>query len=129
MAKQRHIVSNNEIMSFNWTREAMVGKEMSLDELKKQLKRLTYSPAMSFVQAITGGENPPIIHVKRGCYVFNPKPVHIDRLRKVWDDYRKTRTKQTTEHIATTAEIQTAIKLLKDNGYRVLKQITKYEEV
>lgn len=129
MAKRRHIVSNNEIMAFNWTREAMVGKEMSLDELKKQLKKLTYSPAMNFLQAITGGENPPIIRVRRGCYVFNPKPVHIDRLRKVWDDYRKAGAKSSTEHVTTAAEIQAAIKLLKDNGYRVLKQITKYEEV
>lgn len=133
---KRHEVTDNEIKALNWTRESMVGKEMNPEELRTQLKKLGYNTNGNFLTSITSGENPPIIRVSRGKYVFNPKPIHIDRLKKVWADYAAygngPRNKLETKHVDYSnpnPAIEAAITLLKKHGYKIMKPELKYTEV
>ena len=91
-----------------------------------------YCTSGIFIKAITNGVNPPVIKVARGRYVFNPQPVHIDRLQQVWKDYRvngKNRPAKSVDARELESAINRAIALLKNNGYKVLKPTTQYEEV
>lgn len=127
---KRHEVTESEIQAFNWTRESMVGKEMNLEGLREQLKKLQYKPNGNFIAAIISGENPPIIRVNRGKYVFNPKPVYIDRLKTVWNNYtdRCNSNRKNNTPVAKIS-IEDAIAVLKQHGYRVLKPKVEYEEI
>lgn len=143
-ANKRHEVTENEIQAFNWMRESMVGKEMNPEGLREQLKKLQYKPNGNFILAITSGENPPIIRVSRGKYVFNPKPVYIDRMKKVWKDYadygnKKSENKSDKPVIihksfklltgVTDENVLSAINLLKEKGYKIYRPKVEYEEI
>lgn len=82
---------------------------------------------------------------KRG-YTFSYKPVFIEKLKnihnevvKTWNYYnrhqnmKKKAPKETVtpvvEEVQIVTPIEAAIKLLKDNGYRVFKTIINYQEV
>ena len=82
---------------------------------------------------------------KRG-YTFSYKPVFIEKLKsihnevvKTWNHYnrnqnmKKNAPKETVtpivEEVQIVTPIEAAIKLLKDNGYRVFKTVINYEEV
>lgn len=130
--KKRHEVTESEMCALNWKREAMVkaGKDMSPAELKEVLQNLNYATSGNFIKCITSGENPPIIRVSRGRYAFNPKPIHIDRMRKVWHDYCfYGRNRPDKDSKTLSLDISRAITLLKSQGYKVLKPVTQYEEV
>ena len=129
MSKKKHEVTENEIQAFNWTRESMAGKEMSISELRHKLESLNYSSHPTFIRAISSGVNPPIIRVSRGRYVFNPKPVYIDRLKKVWADYVTNKRPENEDKKVDGISIEKAIAILKTNGYKILKPITEYKEV
>lgn len=90
-----------------------------------------YATSGNWIKCICDGENPPFIRVSRGQYVFNPKPVYIERLQTVWDAYANYG-KRSSSHLdekQLKLDINNAIKLLKNLGYRVLKPVTQYEEV
>lgn len=126
--KERHEVTEDEIKGINWSRESMVGKEMTIAEAKDWLRKINLPNNPNFFSHMTKGVNPPLVRVKRGIYVVNPKPIHIDRMKKVWQDYANCgKVKKMT--ITQTADIDNAIKLLKDNGYKVFKPIVEYKEV
>lgn len=127
-----HIVDKAEIAKFNEEREKLFATELSLDQLKAILHNMGYCTSGIFIKAITNGVNPPVIKVARGRYVFNPQPVHIDRLQQVWKDYRvngKNRPAKSVDARELESAINRAIALLKNNGYKVLKPTTQYEEV
>lgn len=126
--KERHEVTESEITAINWSRESMIGKEMTVAEAKDWLRKMNLPDNPNFFSCIAKGVNPPLVRVKRGIYVVNPKPIHIDRMKKVWQDYADYgKVKQKT--ITQPADIDNAIKLLKDNGYKVFKPIVEYKEV
>lgn len=127
-SKKRHEVTNTEIKAFNWARESIVGKEMSATELKDFLKNLKYATSGNFIKCITSGENPPIIRIRRGVYTVNPKPVFIDRLKKVWQDYGfygRNRI-DSTDDVQLKLDISRAITLLKSQGYKIQKPVIQY---
>jgi hypothetical protein len=130
-SKKRHEVTENEMRALNQRREALLGQELSTDKLKTTLKSLGYATSGNFVKCMTSGENPPIVRVRRGTYVFSLKPIHVERMRKVWHDYCFYGRNRVDSADATQLKlyISRAIALLKQQGYRVLKPITKYEEV
>ena len=131
-SKKKHVVSDNEITALNWKRESMAQQTMDLTQLKDVLKSLGYCTSGNFIKCITSGENPPIIRMERGKYVFNPKPIHIDRLKKVWDDYcyyGRNRVNKNTDEAQLKLDISRAIALLKQNGYKVYKPTIRYEEI
>lgn len=130
--RQSHQVTEQESVRFNNRREKEQGLEFSRKAIKDILKELDYPTTDTFLQAMTSGPNTPIIRVKRGKYVFNPKPVFKDRLTTVWLDYSRfansSRTNKPKEQVEA-FDINVIIKFLKARGYRILKPETKYVEL
>jgi len=132
MKKEHHIVDEQEIRRFNLRRENENGKTYSLEEFKVLLNKMGYATSGNLIKCMVSGENPPFIRMRRGLYCFNPNPVHISRLQKVWDDYGYiwiNRIASNPVKKQLELDVNRAIKLLKDLGYKVLKPITQYEEV
>ena len=123
------IITESDHIAFNMLREARVTKEYKRDEMRKLLKTdLNYPGSDQFLMAITGGVNPPVIKVRRGIYMFNPKPVYKDRLQTVFSEYAKT-IKSETARNSKKISIEEAILVLKNAGYKVLKPVTQFEEI
>ena len=99
--------------------------------MRQELKVLGYVNHGTFLKAMTNGVNPPIVKPKRGVYCFSPKPVFIERLQTVWDEYTKIANprKYKSDKCEEVVSIETAIKVLKEAGYKVLKPVTQYEEI
>lgn len=130
--KTHHVVDEQEIMRFNMYRENNKGKEFSLEEFKTLLNKMGYATSGNLIKCMVNGVNPPFIRVSRGKYAFNPKAVYIERLQKVWDDYGyigRNRMASNPDKKQLELDVNRAIKMLKDLGYKVLKPITRYEEV
>jgi len=125
--KKPHIVDDQEILRFNWKRENLKGKELSRKELEKVLESLNYNVCPLLISSIVSGVNPPVIRVSRGRYVFNANPVYKERLQTVFT--RKKKVQQGKDKDVLERHIQSAIALLKRNGYKIFKQKTEYEEV
>lgn len=126
---RKHQVDDQEVMRFNLRREEFKGRNFTLEEFKGILRKMGYSANAKFITCITSGENPPFVRIQRGKYTFNPKPVYIQRLQTVWNEYGKVGQNCKTECSASANEIANAIKLLKSQGYRVLKPVTEYKEI
>lgn len=129
--KKHHIVDDQEIKRFNLRRENENGKTYSLPEFKELLHKMGYSSNGNLIKCMVSGENPPFIRLERGKYGFNPKPIYIQRLQKVWDEYAyigRNRMAQNPDQKQLELDVNRAIKLLKDLGYKVLRPITKFEE-
>lgn len=129
---KKHVVTNEETTHFNFFRENMKGKECSRSEMMKQIReKLGYKVWGGLFKSLSDGVDPPIIRIRRGVYVVNPKPVYKDRLQLVFDslesDNKKYQNKRSESQMQTS--IAEAITLLKNNGYKVYKQIIKYEEI
>ena len=125
----KHQVDEQECIRFNWKRDNCKGKEYSRAELVNLMKELGYPIAQQFLTCITRGVNPPIVRIERGKYRFPKEPVHILRLQKVWDDYGMVGRKRTKQVEISEMAVKEAIKMLKNAGYKILKPVTKYEEV
>ena len=129
--KKHHVVDEQEIKRFNLRRENENGKTYNLEEFKVLLNKMGYATSGNLIKCMVNGENPPFIRIQRGKYCFNPKPVHIARLQKVWDEYGyigRNRMAQNPDQKQLELDVSRAIKLLKDLGYKVLRPITKFEE-
>lgn len=129
---KKHVVTDEEITHFNLFRENMKGKECSRSEMMKQIReKLGYKVWDALFKSLSDGVNPPIIRIRKGVYVVNPKPVYKDRLQLVFDslasDNKKYQNKRDKSQMQ--ISITEAITLLKNNGYKIYKQIIKYEEV
>lgn len=125
--KKPHIVDDQEILRFNWKRENLKGKELSRKELEKVLESLNYNVCPLLISSIVSGVNPPVIRVSRGKYIFNSSPVYKERLQTVFT--RKKKVQQGKDKEVLEKHIQSAIALLKRNGYKILKRNISYEEV
>lgn len=127
MKKQRKQVDEQEIVRFNLMREKCYSKTYNKEDMKSILKQLGYSSCI--LRFMTKGENPPIVQIKRGMYQFSGKPIFIQRLQTVWDEYIR-RNKQPKQSKPTQQmNIADAIALLKKEGYKILKQVIQYEEI
>lgn len=135
MANERqrthHEVDDQELIRFNSRREiaAAKGTVFNPKELREVMRMFGYPQNSKFKTCITHGENPPIIHVKRGQYAFNPNVVHIERLKLVWKEYEAYGKPNEAEKASKERAIQDAITLLRDNNYRVLKLQVREEWV
>lgn len=130
--KTHHVVDEQEVMRFNLRRENENGKTYSPEEFKELLRKMGYATSGNLIKCMVSGTNPPFIRVERGKYSFSPNPVHIKRLQKVWDDYGyigRNRMASNPDQKQLDLDVNRAIKLLKDLGYKVLKPVTQYEEV
>lgn len=130
MSKKKHVVSSQEIISFNMWRFQQIGKPLSSEEMRNKLCRdLDYPKDRHFFAAITKEPNAPIIHMgatRNALYAVSPRPVHITRLQTVWDDYTKSKkatpNKEELAHQKWAKQhLEFCIKVLKEQGLKVLK--------
>lgn len=129
--KPHHVVDEQEIMRFNLQRENKKGKEFTLTELKLLLHEMGYATSGNLIKCMVDGDSAPFIRMSRGKYCFNPKPLHIQRLQKVWDDYGyigRNRMAKNPDKKQLELDVNRAIKMLKDLSYKVLKPVVQYEE-
>lgn len=132
MKRLHHVVDEQEIMRFNLRRENEKGKTYNPEEFKELLRKMGYATSGNLIKCMVSGENPPFIRMERGKYCFNPNPVHIARLQKVWDDYGyigRNRINPNPDEKQLKLDVNRAIRILKELGYKVLKPVTQYEEV
>jgi len=132
MRRTHHVVDEPEIALFNLKRQQEGNKTYSLEEFKVLLNKMGYSTSGNFIKCLVSGVNPPFIRVERGKYAFNKEPIHIQRLQKVWDEYSyigRNRMASNPNKKQLELDVNRAIKMLKELGYKVLKPVTQYEEV
>ena len=132
MRRTHHIVDEQEIARFNLRREHEGSKTYSLEEFKVLLNKMGYATSGNFIKCLVSGVNPPFIRIERGKYTFNKEPIYIQRLQKVWDDYGyigRNRMASNPDKKQLELDVNRAIKMLKELGYKVLKPVTQYEEV
>lgn len=140
--KKGHEVTENEIIALNWMRESKQGRTFTRQEIKDIFKKIHFPICDAFLMSITNGANPPIIKIDKGKYQFAPTPIHIDRLKTVWDDYNKYNMSHKTKKsiksdIDTITELkanqeldeQSCINYLKSLGYKIYRPKLEYEEI
>lgn len=133
MKRRRHEVSEEEISIFNGYRLNNHNKELSKEQLCDLFRKIKLPTNGNFIKCITSGVNPPIVRISRGKYMFAKEPVYAARLQTVWTEYadygnntvRIVGDKDTVDELKKT---QDAIEYLRSKGYKVLKQVIKWEE-
>lgn len=126
------IVTNEECARLNSLRILYVGKPFSRKELEKLLKDELGWPLSGTTQQLIAKL---FIHVDRTTYAFPKEPVHIKKIQKIFDDmriYRQKRYSSAKPQLVEVEEIknpiQDAIKLLKNNGFKVIKEYFNVSE-
>ena len=93
---------------FNAKRENKKGVEFNRSQMMEELKKLNIPANDSMLCALTSGVNPPIMRIRRGCYMYNNRS----------ENYKP---KQLNE--------EDCIEFLKSTGkyeiYRVIKKLEK----
>lgn len=133
MKRKRHEVSEEEIQIFNGYRLNNHNKELSKEQLCDLFRKMKLPTNGNFIKCITSGVNPPIVRISRGKYMFAKDPVYAARLQTVWTEYaeygnntvRVVGDKDTIDELKKT---QDAIEYLRSRGFKVLKQVIKWEE-
>lgn len=134
MKRRRHEVSEEEIQLFNGFRINNHNKELTKEQLCELLRKMKLPTNGNFIKCITSGVNPPIVRISRGKYMFAKEPVYAARLQTVWTEYADYGNKDRVcilgdkDTIDDLKKIRDAIDLLKTHGYKVLKQVIKWEE-
>lgn len=133
MKRKRHEVSEEEIQIFNGYRINNHNKELSKEQLCDLFRKMKLPTNGNFIKCITSGVNPPVVRISRGKYMFAKEPVYAARLQTVWTEYadygnntvRIIGDKDTIDDLKKT---QDAIEYLRSKGFKVLKQVIKWEE-
>ena len=110
---------------FNAKRENKKGVEFNRSQMMEELKKLNIPANDSMLCALTSGVNPPIMRIRRGCYMYNKDAVYKDRLQTCFNMYNNRsenyKPKQLNE--------EDCIEFLKSTGkyeiYRVIKKLEK----
>lgn len=121
-------VTNEECERLNSLRILYVGHQFSRSQLEELLSREIGWKAGGTLQRLISGL---FIHVDKGVYAFPKDPIYIKKIQKIFDDLREYRQRLYLEKnpqpmIVEVEEIkdpiQEAIKLLKDNGFKITKE-------
>ena len=132
--RKRHEVSEEEIKIFNGYRLNNQNKELSKEQLCEVFRKMKLPTNGNFIKCITRGVNPPIVRISRGKYSFAKEPVYNMRLQTVWNEYGNYGNKKADalgdqDAVEELKKIEEAIILLRSRGYKILKQVVKWEEV
>lgn len=127
-----HVVTDEEIARFNSVREITKGREFKRSEIIQTLNEELGWPKSSpyLLMALCEGINPPIVKVRKGVYIFNKEPVYKARLGHAFKRYTQyTNPERYANSTDTKINIEEAIKVLKDAGYKVLAPVVEFKEV
>ena len=106
--------SKDEAKLFNQICQENRGKEFSYKNLVELFKE--FKSVNEFIQRLIAfPPSPIIIKVRRGCYRLPTQPVYIEKLQRAWDYVAPKKEEKKSE-------IEKAIELLKQNGFKVLQK-------
>lgn len=133
MARPKKLVTNEECERLNSLRILYSGKGIYARDLFNLFKQELGWTNTATVQKIC---NEVFIKVDRGVYAFPKIPIYIGKLQNIFDDVAHQRSKiyaekkhiQTVEPEVVKDPIQDAIKLLKENGYKITKEYFNVSE-
>lgn len=133
MSRPRKVVSQEEAQRFNSLRVLYKGRTFKYSDIAKLFQVEFGWKNYTLIGAIV---NSIFIKVDRGVYAFPKEPVYIGKFQNLFDqlaEKRKQNYAEKKEGIeSATVEIidpiSSAIKLLKENGYKVIKQKFNLEE-
>ena len=126
MNKQRRIIKEHEISFFNKMREKYCDSILSYNELLNLFVEGGIKNPRQLIEKWCNYTIPIIIKMGRGKYTFSKTPVFMDALQNAWN-YEQPEDKVSKVESSLEDQIEDAILLLSDNGYKVLKQIFDYE--
>lgn len=133
MKRKRHEVSEEEISIFNGYRLNNQNKELSKEQLCDLFRKMKLPTNGNFIKCITSGVNPPVVRISRGKYMFAKEPIYVARLQTVWTEYadygnNTVRILGDKDAIDELKKTQDAIEYLRSKGFKVLKQVIKWED-
>lgn len=107
-------ITKDEAKLFNEICQKNSSRNLSWTEMTELFKE--FKSVNEFLQKlITFPTSPIIVKIKRGCYRLPEKPVYIEKLQRAWDYVPPKKEEKKSE-------IEKAVELLKQNGFRVLQK-------
>lgn len=118
-------ITEQDCKAFNSLRQEYEGKTLGYKQLIALLTQAGIKSANLFLdKMINYRQVPIIIKIEKGKYRLADKPVYIKALQLAWD----TKVPKKEKKIVTLEDqIEDAILLLSDNGYRVFKKVFDIE--
>lgn len=118
-------ITEEDCRAFNVLRQENEGKILGYKQLVTLLKQSGIkSPNLFLDKMINYRQVPIIIKIEKGKYKMADKPVYIKALQLAWD----TKVPKKEKKIVTLEDqIEDAILLLSDNGYKILKKVFDIE--
>lgn len=124
MGRPRRVITQEECQRLNSLRVIYKGQALSYPQITEILKEELGWKSYYLIQQLI---SKLFIKVDRGVYAFPKEPVFIGKIQGVFDSIADKRKKAYEEEkkapeVVITNPISEAIKLLKENGYKVIKQ-------
>lgn len=114
-------ITEEDCKAFNALRQEYEGKTLGYKQLIMLLTQSGIKSANLFLdKMINYRQVPIIIKIKKGKYKMADKPVYIKALQLAWDMKVPKKEKKI---VTLEDQIEDAILLLSDNGYKVLKKV------
>lgn len=116
---------------FNTLRMAMQNEKLSKEQVIKLIKEEVGFTINStwFAALIKHDILKRSRQGKKHFFTFCEHPVYVEKLRNLHKEVNNNKKHTGEDTISEADAIANAIKLLKSNGYKVLKQIINYEEI
>ena len=121
------IISEEECALFNRLRDKYKDKVFSYKELLTLFMQHFINP-QELLNRFIKYKFPVIIRLEKGKYKFPEKPVYIQVLQNAWEYKAPKKEESVSFSKSLEEEIDDAILLLSENGYKVLKKILDAEE-
>ena len=125
---RNRIITEQDCSAFNTIAEKYRNEILSYTKLYNILdKEAGIKNPRAFISKMLNYTIPIITKSGRGKYQFAGKPVHIKALQYAWD-YVLPKEEESNDVNSLEDEIENAILLLSDNGYKVLKRSFNQED-
>lgn len=117
-------ITEEDCKAFNALRQEYEGKTLGRKQLIALLTKSGIKSANLFLdKMINYRQVPIIIKIEKGKYKMTDKPVYIKALQLAWN----MKVPKKEKKIALEDQIEDAILLLSDNGYKILKKVFDIE--
>ena len=113
---RRRVFTDEDIKRFNMLRQENVNRSFTFSEMTTFLKNNGFKGSEILVRKFSKGGI--IVRVKKGVFRFPDKPVYYKLFQQCWDEQPSKKIEEKPLD-----EIQEAITLLSNNGFKVLKKV------
>ena len=124
--RNKKVVSEKECSMLNTLRVEYQHKNLSRTEVINMIK---FSVGWKRDEVIKDVLNKVFVRVQRGVYKFPEQPIYIGKLQGIFDSLSTKRKQSVVQETVTVVvnPIEEAIRLLKNNGYKITKQFLDVE--